>query len=340
MIINGFINIKKVWIFSNFLFFLLSVNGCIKDNPRNFLISGHTMGTTYSVKIYDSLDNFKLTTLSNNIEILLDSLNNIFSTYIDTSEISKINNNLSTNISEDFRYVFNKSKYYNILSNGAFDITVHPLVQLWGFGNRTSKYIPPDTHTVSTILNNIGMQYVDIVSDKIIKEKMGLELDMSAIAKGYAVDQIWKLLFFNNIKNCMVEIGGEIRCSGTKINERWSIGIQNPNGGVKQTIYPENMSVATSGNYNNYFLHEGTNYSHTINPKTGYPVNHSLVSATVIANNCLDADALATTLMVLGVEFAINLIELLDDVECYLIETKNENYFTEYRSTGFSKYEN
>jgi thiamine biosynthesis lipoprotein len=297
------------------------------------------MGTTYSVKIVDKLNEYQKRNLVDGIDSTLISINQIFSTYISDSEISNVNNNINFTVSDEFKYVFNKSKSYYKLSKSAFDITVHPLVQLWGFGNKESIQSPPDSTLVQETLNQVGLQKVKLQNNDIIK-KSDVELDMSAIAKGYGVDKISEYLLNHSVYNFMIEIGGEVRCHGLKDhNTHWAIGIQNPIKGLQNKLYLENASIATSGSYNNFFKHNGRVYSHTINPVTGYPVDHALVSATIIAPNCIDADALATSVMVLGVKEGLELVESLDNIECYLIEAQSDSTLVEFKSSGFSKYE-
>ena len=296
------------------------------------------MGTTYSVKLSDSLSEVEILKVKEAIDSTLFAVNQIFSTYIENSEISKINKNKISIISDEFK--FKKSLEYFEMSNGTFDITVHPLVKLWGFGNEASIKSPPSKDKIINLLSKIGMNKVQLNNYNLVKD-LEIELDMSAIAKGYGVDRIAEYLLNNSFTNFMVEIGGEVRCEGKKSsNKNWTIGIQNPQeGNLQNKLVLSNTSIATSGSYNNYFEFEGRIYSHTINPKTGYPVEHSLVSATIIAPHCIDADALATTVMVLGVEKGLALIESLDNMECYLIEASINDTLIEYKSKGFSEYE-
>ncbi len=297
-------------------------------------IEGSTMGTTYHVKYLDDNGvNYKAP-----VDSVLILFNQSLSTYIPESEISTFNSKLSLNFkSEYFLPVLEKSKEVYLASEGAFDPTVMPLVNAWGFGFKNQENI--DSLKIDSILAFVGFEHVKYTDSILIKDRQGVMLDFSAIAKGYGVDVVGELLESKGITNYMVEIGGEVRCRGKNNKGNiWLIGIDNPKynedgKSIKATVKLENISLATSGNYRNFYIKNGVKYAHTINPKTGYPVNHSLLSASVFAKDCMTADAYATAFMVMGHEKAIKLSEK-NGLLVYLIYQnekggKEETYMSE-----------
>jgi thiamine biosynthesis lipoprotein len=296
------------------------------------------MGTTYSIKIYtekiiNSID------LKESVEYKLNYLNSIFSTYSDSTEISKINLSKSKkiNLSDDLAFVLNKALYYSQLSDGLYDPTVFPLVDLWGFGptNINSK---PNKNKVNELLKNISYKYISLNEKELLLNNSNLYIDLNSIAKGYAVDSISNLLLNMGFSDFMVEIGGEVKCIGENNKNKWIIGIINPkdeNNLIKTNL--KNMSIATSGNYNNYLIYEDIRYPHIINPKTGWPINNNIISASVITENCIDADAIATILMLLPYEKGIELVNNMNNVESLLF-IDNNNEITMLKSKDFDKY--
>jgi thiamine biosynthesis lipoprotein len=308
------------------------------------------MGTIYNIKIiHSNLDDKLLGDIKEEIEKALKNVNQQMSTYISDSEISRFNTLKDTNefqVSRDLFTVLKEAIYIHNISDGAFDITVNPLVALWGFGNKTSQLKPPQNNEVTKALKKIGTKYLTLVdSIHIKKEILDLEIDLSAIAKGYGVDVIARRLENFQIQNYLVEIGGEIYTKGINLREKkWGIGIDRPRYQImsgrelQDTIYVSNVAVATSGDYRNFFEFEGKIYSHTINPKTGRPVTHNLASVTIIAPSCMRADALATAVMVMGTEKGLKLLESLENVEGLLLERLNDGKFEEFQTEGLKKY--
>lgn len=311
---------------------------------------GETMGTTYHITYADSVE----IELKTRIDSLLVSLNNEVSTYIATSFISKFNHSKSgipligenkKPIAPHFFANLQKSKEIFEKSGGAFDPTVMPLVNYWGFGYTEHLAITSvDTILVDSLRKNYtGFEKVVMTKrDNITyleKANAGVELDFSALAKGYGVDAVALFLEKNGITNYMVEIGGEVRGRGK--NERgtgWVIGINTPSETAHVTDFQSKIrlvdrSLATSGNYRNYYEVNGQKYSHTINPKTGFPERSNLLSATILAPDCMTADALATTCMVLGLEKAMELVLTMSGIDGYFIfgDTLN-NFGMEYTS--------
>tara|TARA_B100002051_G_scaffold118570_2_gene112821 strand:+ start:21682 stop:22698 length:1017 start_codon:yes stop_codon:yes gene_type:complete len=314
---------------------ILIFYSCDKNN-NIYEINGFTMGTTYSIKVVaDSFDNSKIKI---GIDSILHNINMDMSTYIDSSSISKFNKsnvNQKYYISDDFYKVLLSSQNFSKLTDGAFDITINPLVQLWGFSNKEIDTLPTKGQ-VDEVLKSIGMHNLVIGDNNSISKKNEVSIDLSAIAKGYAVDKISEYLMNLNIGNYMVEIGGEIRSGGFNVNNnKWKIGIQFPSfqQSLSKKAYTDinphtiihisDISIATSGNYQNYFDFKGKRYSHIISPVTGYPVENKIVSVSVFTKECLNADALATALMVMNVKDGINLVEELSGYEAFFILDDN-----------------
>ncbi len=286
--------------------------------------TGLIFGTTYSV-IYQYDED-----LQDEIEKELRKVDDEFSMFNSQSVVAQINRGEKPKLSDNFKDVFKLARQVSDDTHGAFDITVAPLVNAWGFGFKHEQM--PTKQQVDSLMQLIGMQYVELKDDIITMKKKGMMLDFSAIAKGYGVDVIAHLLEHHDIKNFMVEIGGEITTSG--INpERvpWKIGVNKPNEDALneshelQTILNvTDKSMATSGNYRNFYIKGGKKYAHTIDPKTGYPVQHTLLSATVLTDRCAKADAYATSFMVLGMEGAKQILKSHKDLMAYLIYTNNK----------------
>lgn len=285
-------------------------------------ISGTTMGTIgYSIKYFnEDGENF-----ANEIDTLLKVWNLSLSTYIPESEISRFNKRTGCFEfeSEYFLPVLNASKEVYENSDGAFDPTVGPLVNAWGFG--PDKSMVPDSSSVDSLLHLVGFSKIQFDENKVCKESARIKLDFSAVAKGYAVDVISEFLETRGINNHLVEIGGELICKGTKLDEKpWRTAIEDPTVEVYErkilaVAELKDRAVATSGNYRNYYVRDGVKYVHTINPATGYPISHTLLSASVFADNCMLADAYATAFMVLGVEKAKSVLEKNKSLDAYLI---------------------
>ncbi len=269
------------------------------------------MGTQYHIRlpVTSSINDApRWKQLQYDIDALLLAINKEMSPYIEDSSISRFNQAKNTNwfpISREFLSVINTAQSVSLDSQGAFDITVMPLVNLWGFGTLNKTSIPSQQQ-IEYSLNQIGYQSLQTRQQPaaIRKQKPELSIDLSAIAKGYAVDAIGILLEKRGIKRYLVEIGGEIRVRGkNKQNQAWRIAIEKPTTlarSVQQGVLLKDGAIATSGDYRNYYEKEGKRYSHTINPKTGYPITHKLASVTILNKSAMVADAQATAIMVLG----------------------------------------
>ena len=312
---------------------------------KEVLISGETMGTTYHIRIvswfYQSHAGLKA-----EIETRLDEINQSMSTYMKESEISRFNKFQNPDekffISDDFFQVMKVADTIYRLTEGAWDGTVKPLVDLWGFGNTGEKKQIPTLDEIDRRLLDIGFDKIEISDKKyLVKKKASISLDLSSIAKGYAVDAIARLIQKKGIKDFLVEIGGEVYASGKKKNgSHWRIGINNPrkNASLDQVykiVKLSDRAMATSGDYRNFFEIDGRRYAHVLNPKSGYPVENGVVSVSILAATCAFADGLATAVVVLGREKGIQLINRVYGVEGMIIVQQTDGTFIDFFSDGF-----
>lgn len=338
---------------ASFLFVcvLLSIGlfGCtersINDNqkPKQLVYNGMTMGTSYQVKIAPR-NTLVTIDLAEQINNRLESLDNTFTTYQKTSELMLFNQaeiKQPTIISDDMQQVMKLAGEIHGLTRGAFDPTVAPLVNLWGFGPKYTGDKIPQPQEIDQYLASMGLDHLSLDDNaKTATRNTDIQLDFSAIAKGYAVDAVAELLIASGIENYLVEVGGELRASGRKHNgDFWRIAIEKPSlsqGGIQQVVDLENVAVATSGDYRNYFEKNGKRYSHTIDPRTGYPVDHKLASVTVIAAAAARADALATAMMVMGPEQTLMFAEQ-HSIPAYILVKQSEGFEVQY-SQAFHDY--
>lgn len=317
--------------------FIISI-AFISCNKSSFYQNqGGIFGTFYNI-IYEAEKDYH-----NEIVSLLDSFGSSLSTYDSTSLISKINRNESFETDTFFRVVYRRADELAQLTDGAFDITVAPIVNLWGFG--FSKADEVTDEKIDSLLQFVGYEKVSLNNEIVVKEIPEVQLDVNAIAKGYSSDVVADFLKSKGVNNLLVEIGGEIVTNGQNSKGKvWALGIDKPiddklvqNRELQMVVAFSGKAMATSGNYRNYYIKDGKKYAHTINPKTGYPVEHNLLSATIIADDCMTADALATACMVEGLNESITLIESIDGVEALFIYDDNSEMFT-YQTTGFGEY--
>jgi FAD:protein FMN transferase len=295
---------------------------------------GLTQGTTYSI-VYQVNLSTKIEKINDAIEKRLVDIDRSLSIYNDSSLISAINRNEDVDIDSMFAEVFRISQSVSGMTDGLFDITVGPLVKAWGFGpDALAKF---DSTRVDSLLEFVGFGKVQLANGKVKKSDDRIWLDMNAIAQGYSVDVICRLLDDFRIQNYLVEIGGEVRAKGIKGDRLWKVGLDKPvdnNNSPGEYLFAvvelEDASLATSGNYRKFHIGaNGVKYSHTIDPRAGSPVRHTLLSATIIAPDCSTADAFATACMVAGVEGAKTMIDRYDFIEGYLIYSgENGEYLT------------
>jgi len=298
--------------------------------------AGFTQGTTYSI-VYDNEKNIIADSLKVKVERILYEFDQSLSIYNDSSIISKINRNEEAIPDSFFIEVFNKSLFISELTGGAFDITVGPLVRAWGFGTDAHKDFTIEKH--DSLMQLIGMDKVSLVNGHLIKSNAGIYLDVNAIAQGYSVDVICRYFDKLGIKNYLVEIGGEVRTKGTRSGKLWKIGIDRPEdnnlspGQTLQAIITlSDEALATSGNYRKFYVENGIKYSHTIDPRTGYPAQNRLLSATIITEDCIIADGIATACMVMGTDKAIEFINRFPQFNAYLVFSDEEGNFKSWAS--------
>ena len=326
-----------------YLLLLIFPFGC--DAKKETVFDGMTMGTTYHIKVVSGY--FKKTSeLKAKIDSRLHAINQSMSTYIPESEISRFNALQSTeekmHVSHDFFQVLQAGEVLYSMTKGAWDGTVKPLVNLWGFGNTENRYIVPEKTSIVHLLKEIGFRHIEL-SDRgeIRKKKTPLSLDLGSIAKGYAVDQIAILLRSEDIDDFLVEIGGEVYAAGfRKDSGKWRVGVNLPFKDARlDALYGivelQNKAMATSGDYRNYFDADGKIYSHILDPRTGYPVMNGVASVSITAATCAFADGLATAVMVMGRERGLALIETLVDVEAFIIVRNQEGVLETSATHGF-----
>lgn len=309
-----------------FAFAFLTILACSNEKKSSLIsIEGEAQGTTYHIAYINSNGvNYQRA-----IDSLLIEIDKSLSTYHKTSIITKFNQADSlVEIDEMFTDVFNLSKQVYQESEGAFNPTVAHLVNAWGFGFKNIENT--DSSTIDSLLKFVDFDAISIIDNKVVKTNKNLMLDFNAIAQGYSVDVIADFLANQGIENYMVEIGGEVKVKGKNDkNSLWRIGIDKPvenetERTLEAVVNLNNQALATSGNYRKFYEKDGAKYSHTLNPKTGYPVRHSLLSATVITDNCALADAYATVFMVVGIEKAKEILAKNNKIKAVLI-FENEN---------------
>ena len=287
------------------------------ERPVQELV-GSTMGTTFSVKVVSPPADLDLAALQQDIQDTLDAINRTMSTYLEDSDLSRFNANPSTEwipVTAELCHAVEAAKVVSEFTDGAFDVTVGPLVNLWGFGPGDSVVEPPSEDVVKATLQDTGHEklHVDCDVPALRKEAAGIYVDLSAFAKGHAVDKLAELLDARYLPDYLVEIGGELRLRGLNAkDEHWAIAIETPDRGarsVQTVVHLTDSAMATSGDYRNFFEHEGRHYSHTIDPRNGFPVTHDGASVTVVADTAAFADAAATALLVMGPEAGLALAE-------------------------------
>jgi thiamine biosynthesis lipoprotein len=329
---------------SNFLIFLAPLSvlaACGDQRVAEYQLSGSTMGTSFSVAVVTELA-FDQQHLQTQIVATLENIEQRMSTYRSNSELSQFNHSSSTAwtpVSRELCEAVDEAIEFGDLTDGAFDITVGPLVNLWGFGPDDSRKEPPSAEAIDAAMLATGREYLhaDCEVPAIRKEHTDIYIDLSAYAKGLAADEIAALLDEEDIANYLVEIGGDLRARGHNAsNAKWRLAIERPDQPgkvVENIIHVNDLSVATSGDYRNFFEFEGRRYSHTIDPRTGRPVTHNLASVTVLGESAAFADAMATAMMVLGPEAGMALAER-EGIAAYLL-LRDGGTITEHMSTEF-----
>lgn len=327
------------FILSSFLFFL----SCAPQEEKAIHYSGNALGTTFHITYFDE----KGFDAEKSIDSVFRVINRSMSTYLENSDISKINDGDSSIVVDTmFAEVFRMSKKIHRLTNGYFDPTVGKLVNFYGFGPE-KMHLKVDSVTVDSLMKYVGFDKIDLTTaHKIIKAHPSIYLDFNAIAKGYAVDRLAKMLEQHGIENYLVEIGGELVAKGKNFNsgKSWRVGIDDPGSNLRDrelsaVIEIKNKGMATSGNYRKFRVDSitGEKYVHTLDPMTGYPARNTLLSATVLAKNCALADGYATAFMAMGLEKSQEILQNHPELEAYLIYAEKDSLGI-FMSKGFEKH--
>lgn len=319
------------------LSFLLLLTGC--GGKEYYDESGTIFHTLYQIKYQsDSL-------LTGKIDKEFQDFSLSLNPFHPKSIIAKVNRNEDVEVDQWFIDVFNKAQEISARSDGAFDATCAPLINLWGFGFSKMDSVTPEM--IDSIKAFVGYRKIRLEGRKVVKDDPRVMLNFSAIAKGYACDVIARLMEREGVTNYMIDIGGEVAMSGVNQNgDCWRIGINTPdddqagvNSKVEEVVQPcRKCGIATSGDYRNFYVKDGKRYAHTINPKTGYPAGQHILSATILADNCMAADGYATAFMVMGTEKAIEMAKSIKEIEYYIIYSDEEGKHQIAYSEGMKPY--
>ncbi len=316
--------------------FITFCNTLIFAQVEPIKIEGQAQGTTYHITYFDEQNrNFQP-----EIETILSNFDKSVSTYLPTSIISRINSNENDVLIDTyFITCFNKAKEVWKNTNGAFDPTVYPIVNAWGFGPGKKQKI--EKPIIDSMLKFVGFQLIELKGNEIIKKDPRVALDFNAFAQGYSVDVVSEFLNSKKINAYIVEIGGEVYAKGKKpTGDNWKIGIEKPIEN-KESVNPtkaivtlENLAVSTSGNYRRFVVENGIKYGHHIDPKTGYPTKNNLLSATLFAKDCITTDANATGVLVLGLDKAKAFLNAHPEIQAYLIYSDDKGNYQVYETSG------
>ena len=330
--------------FNTFVFavFCVVLAGCSK-HVDTVSLSGSTMGTTYHIKYIPNDKTPDIQSLHAEVELTLEQVNDEMSTYRPDSELSTYNRlkmGQGILVSPDLIKVVNEAKQINKATAGALDITVGPLVNLWGFGPKKGQLEPPKPEDIAAARKMVNIDGVVVNGERLEKGSKALYADLSSIAKGFGVDKVASVFDKYHVSGYLVEIGGELRVKGKKADgSEWKIAIEKPTSEerkVQQVISLGDMAMATSGDYRNYFEENGKRYNHIIDPRNGMPVQHRLASVTVLNKECMVADGFATAMMVMGVKESLALAKK-DNLAIMLIEKQDDGFKVHY-SDAFKKY--
>ncbi len=314
-----------------------SLIACSTKEKEYQFANGPVFGTSFHI----TYEYVKGKNLDEDIIKVMREFNSSLSNYDPTSVISRFNENDPQVLADKyFTQCFNRACQISMLTDGAFDLTVAPLVNAWGFG--FAKEDSVSAELIDSLLKFIGYEKVLLEDGRLIKDKPGIMLDASAIAKGLGVDVVSLYLESMGISNYLVEIGGELRCKGLNPKDSlWRVGVDKPlenmfERELQAILSLTNTSMATSGNYRQFYEKDGVKYSHTIDPHTGYPVRHSLLSATVLAEDCMTADAYATAFMVMGLDKAKRLVKADSTLDALFIYSDEEEGLLTWASDGMT----
>ena len=329
---------KLLWQVPFLLLLIVGTIVILKKQPPFRTNEGMVFGTIYKITYQHSDD------LQNEIKAAMMEVDNSLSPYNPNSIITRINHNEDTVLNEHFLHVFNLAQQISAETEGAFDITVAPLVNAWGFGFKHSIDIDPNV--IDSLRQFVGYQKIKLEDGKIVKEDARTMLDCSAIAKGYGVDRVARLLDQKGVQHYMVDIGGEVVLKGKNPRMKtWRIGINKPvedslsvNQELQTILEVSDVGMATSGNYRKFYYKDGKRYAHTIDPRVGTPVQHNILSATVIAKDCTTADAYATAFMVMGLEEAKAFCEAHPELHAYFICDGEGDSYEIFATPGMEKF--
>lgn len=315
---------------------VISLSSCIPVEKK-IMFQGLTQGTYYAITYYDS----KGRNFQPEIDSILKAFDLSVSMWVPESVISRINRGDSlVHPDEWFIDIFNRAEEIAERTDGAFDFTIGPLVNAWGFGFKGKMIL--DSAMVDSLRQLVDYKTVRLYEGKIIKDKKNIQFDFNAIAQGYSVDVLGDFLVSKGISNFLIDIGGEVLGKGSKPEgQAWLVGIENPaidslsERSINAKVKLNDKALATSGSYRKYYEENGIRYSHTIDPKTGYPVRHSLLSVSVLAGDCATADGYATAFMVMGFEKAKDFVENEPELEAFFIVATDDGLFKTYATKGF-----
>lgn len=326
-------------------FFIFFPNGPASGLGREYNISGRTMGTFYTIKFISSKKP-SMPLWKARVDKRLKDINKRLSMYDPESELSLFNRQKAgslVKVSSDFYANLITAKKLYDMTDGSWDGTIKPLVDLWGFGTKKRITRIPEADKITLALSKTGFHKIDIREHQKVFKTADITLDLGSIAKGYGVDTLARLFTSSGINDVLVEIGGELFGSGkNKKGKPWSVGISKPdkqfsNQKLYKIVRLNNHAIATSGNYRNFFEINNKTFSHIIDPKTGFPVDNKIVSASVISKDCTFADGLATALMVMDVQKGITLVNSLEDTECLIIQKKTTRFIS-HMSDNFDRF--
>ncbi len=327
---------------SIFTFLVLLLFPSCRETATYDNFSGFAQGTTYSM-VFEKTGRLNPEDLKSEVEKILHDFDMSLSLYVDSSILSKVNCNEDVIPDKYFIEAFNRSAEITEITEGAFDITVGPLVKAWGFGPDSQKNFSEAKR--DSLLKLVGMGKVKIENGKVLKEYPGINLDFNAIAQGYSVDIISDFFNSKGIKSYLIEIGGEVRVKGDKRGVLWRIGIDRPEDNnnlpgndLQAVISLKDRSLATSGNYRKFYVENDIKYSHTIDPRTGYPARNKLLSATIIANDCSTADGVATACMVFGTEKAIEFLGFHPEFDAFLVYSDEAGNYRTWTTENLKRY--
>ncbi len=318
------------------LLLTLPLSGCLFEEEASFFaLTGETMGTTYSVGVADAPDGVTEETLSASLEAVLAEVNSKMSNWDPASEVSRFNAAATTapvEISPAFAHVMQAAADVHELSGGKFDVTLAPLIELWGFGPKKPGEPIPSDADITAALSKVGQSsLLELTTNTLAKADPEVSVNLSAIAKGYGVDRLAETLEEAGVERYVVEIGGDLRARGMSPDDNaWSVGVERPDAGtgsVELVVPLADRGLATSGDYRNYFEEDGVRYSHIIDPATGRPIEHSTASVTVVADTSMMADALATAFLVLGSEQGLPIAED-NDIAVFFIDRADNEFVT------------